>query len=88
MPASAMSKSAFDRDVAMLRDAGYRVKVAPRIRFASPASPQDRAADLADLVNSPVYDGIDYGHGNTNLTVDHLRAVTVDAYGVMRGLPR
>ena len=56
MPASVMDRAKFDAGVAALRAAGYRVKLAPRLKFDGLASPQDRAADLADMWTDPEVD--------------------------------
>jgi len=56
MPASVLKREKFDRGVEALTNAGYRVKVAPRIRFDTLASPDLRAADLADVWTDPEVD--------------------------------
>ena len=45
MPGSILAKPRFDKGVAMLRAAGYRVKVAPRLSFKAQAPVEDRVAD-------------------------------------------
>ena len=56
MPASVYERQKFVRGVEALRNAGYRVKVAPRIRFDCLAPPFDRAADLVDVWTDPDVD--------------------------------
>jgi len=53
MPASVYAKDKFDAGVAAIKAAGYRVKLAPRLKFDSLAPAEDRAADLADIWTDP-----------------------------------
>lgn len=48
MPASILEKAKFERGVAALREAGYRVKLAPRLRFDKVASVEDRVKDFEE----------------------------------------
>lgn len=43
--------------------------------------------EFAARVTCPVYDGFEYGHVRTNLAVDHLRRLSVDATGLMTWEP-
>jgi muramoyltetrapeptide carboxypeptidase len=56
MPGSVLAKPSFDRGVAMLRAAGYRVKVAPRLSFKAQAPVEDRVADLEEAWMNPEVD--------------------------------
>ena len=70
MPASVYEQQKFDRGVEALRNAGYRVKVAPRIKFDNLAPPFDRAADLVDVWTDPEVDLVICargGHGVENI---------------------
>ena len=70
MPASVLDRAKFDAGVAALKDAGYRVKLAPRLKFDGLASPQDRAADLADLWTDPEVDLVLCARGGSR--VEHI----------------
>ena len=56
MPASILAKEKFDRGVAALREAGYRVKLAPRLSFDRTASVADRAKDFEEMWMDPEVD--------------------------------
>lgn len=56
MPASILAKPQFDRGIAALECAGYRVKLAPRLDFKKQASVADRTADLEDMWLDPEVD--------------------------------
>jgi len=56
MPASILAKEKFDRGVAALKRAGYRVKLAPRLDFKRRAPVADRVADLEELWLDPEVD--------------------------------
>ena len=56
MPGSVLAKPSFDKGVAMLRAAGYRVKVAPRLSFKAQAPVEDRVADLEEAWMDPEVD--------------------------------
>lgn len=51
---------------------------------AAKAEVEKMKREFAEKVKCPVYDGLDYGHGNVNLAIDHLRKVSVDVDGIMR----
>ena len=70
MPASVLDKRKFDAGVAALQDAGYRVKLAPRLKFDALAAPADRAADLADLWTDPEVDLVLCARGGSR--VEHI----------------
>ena len=56
MPASIVPKAHFDRGVAMLEAAGYKVKLAPRLNFKTVAPVEDRVADLEEAWMDPEVD--------------------------------
>ena len=56
MPGSVLAKPSFDKGVAMLRAAGYRVKLAPRLSFKVKAPVEDRVADLEEAWMDPEVD--------------------------------
>ena len=56
MPASILSRTSFDRIHGALTNAGYRVKLAPRLKFDKVASVEDRAHDLEDMWLDPEVD--------------------------------
>ena len=56
MPGSVLSKPDFDRGVAMLKAAGYRVKLASRLAFKEQAPVEDRVADLEEAWMDPEVD--------------------------------
>jgi len=56
MPASVLDKEKFDRGVAALEQAGYQVKLAPRLDFKKQAPVADRVADLEEMWLDPEVD--------------------------------
>ena len=56
MPASILPKAEFDRGVAQLKAAGYRIKLAPRLDFKKVAPVEDRVADLEEAWMDPEVD--------------------------------
>lgn len=56
MPASILQKDKFDRGVAALREAGYGVKLAPRLKFDKVASVEDRVKDFEEVWLDPEVD--------------------------------
>ena len=56
MPASIQPKRNFDRGVAQLKAAGYRIKLAPRLDFTKVAPVEDRVADLEEAWMDPEVD--------------------------------
>ena len=56
MPGSVVPKADFDRGVAMLEAAGYKVKLAPRLNFKTRAPVEDRVADLEEAWMDPEVD--------------------------------
>ena len=56
MPGSILHKAHFDRGVAMLEAAGYKVKLAPRLNFKTRAPVEDRVADLEEAWMDPEVD--------------------------------
>lgn len=65
MPASIFGKASFDRVHAALTNAGYRVKLAPRLNFTKVASAADRARDLEDMWLDPEVDLVLCARGGT-----------------------
>lgn len=65
MPASILNKAKFDRGVAALRAAGYRVKLAPRLDFGKVASVADRVADFEEMWMDPEVDLVLCARGGT-----------------------
>jgi len=56
MPASICKKPAFDTYVAALEEAGYKVKLAPRLDFKCVAPAEDRAKDFVEMWMDPEVD--------------------------------
>ncbi len=56
MPASILAKKRFDAGIAALKNAGIRVKLAPRLDFRKTASAADRAADFQEAWMDPEVD--------------------------------
>ena len=65
MPASIQPKANFDRGVAALRAAGYRVKLAPRLSFGKVAPVADRARDFEEMWMDPEVDLVLCARGGT-----------------------
>ena len=65
MPASILKKSSFDFIAAALRDAGYRLKIAPRLNFEKVASAEDRAKDFEEMWMDPEVDLVLCARGGT-----------------------
>lgn len=56
MPASILKKQSFEQVQCALTNAGYRVKLAPRLNFEKTASVEDRALDFEDMWLDPEVD--------------------------------
>ncbi len=56
MPGSIVPKADFNRGVAMLEAAGYKIKLAPRLNFKTQAPVEDRVADLEEAWMDPEVD--------------------------------
>ena len=56
MPASILPKKRFDEGIAALTNAGFRVKVAPRMDFRKVATAADRAVDFEEMWMDPDVD--------------------------------
>ena len=65
MPASILAKARFDKGVAMLEKAGYRVKTAKRLSFAKVAPVADRVADFEETWLDPEVDLVLCARGGT-----------------------
>ena len=65
MPASIQPKKNFDRGVAALKEAGYRVKLAPRLSFDKLAPVEDRVKDFEETWMDPEVDLVLCARGGT-----------------------
>ena len=65
MPASIQPKRNFDRGVAALEKAGFKVKLAPRLSFKELASVEDRTKDFEEMWMDPEVDLVLCARGGT-----------------------
>lgn len=65
MPASILAKANFDRGVAALEKAGYKVKLAPRLSFKKLAPVEDRVKDFEEMWMDPEVDLVLCARGGT-----------------------
>lgn len=65
MPASILARAKFDRGVAALKEAGYEVKLAPRLSFDKLAPVEDRVKDFEEMWMDPEVDLVLCARGGT-----------------------
>ena len=74
MPASILNRTTFDTAYSYLTNAGYRVKLAPRLNFEHLATAEERARDLEDTWLDPEVDLVLCARGGSGAE-DTVRAV-------------